>query len=353
MSIDNKKNEFRQDIVSGDWILVAAKRLEYSKKIVEKKLAEKIKKSEKEIDEEIKNCPFEYPQKSGNGEPLLAFDGSGNRIDDLSALTDKWFLQIIPNKNPALEIHYNNCPVAEQNGPFQNLNAVGFHEVVITRDHKRTIANLTEQEIKTLLTAYKTRYIELSDKKCLKYILIFHNNGKDAGASVNHPHSQILATPIIPPDVGRSLNGCGIYAEKYKKCVHCETIEWELKQSERIIYQNSKFVAFCPYASHFNFEIRIFPLAHKKNFELIQENEIEALSDIFKQVFGKMRDKLQNPAYNFFIHTAPLNYLYDYHWHIEILPRISVWGGFELGTGIEVIVVPPEKAAEILTYNVK
>jgi len=348
MSSEQQKSEFRQDLVSGDWILVAAKRLEYSKKITEKKLAQEIKKSEKEIKDEIKNCPFEDPQKSGNGEPFLAFDTSGNSITDLSILANKWFLQIIPNKNPAIETHYAVCPEKEKTGLFSKINAVGFHEVVITRAHNRKIADFSETEIKILIKAYKERYLKLSEEKCLKYILIFHNSGKEAGASVNHPHSQILAVPIIPPDIGRSLNGCGVYFEKYKKCVHCEALEWELKQGERIIYQNSEFVAFCPYASHLNFEIRIFPLAHKKNFELIQENEIAALADIFKKIFGRMRDKLQNPAYNFFIHTAPLNYLYDYHWHIEILPRMSVWGGFELGTGIEVIIVSPEKAAEIL-----
>lgn len=355
MSIDNKKlavhsesegrSEFRQDLVSGDWILVAAKRLEYSKKIVKKKLAEEIKKTEKEIENEIKKCPFEDPQKSGNGAPILVFNNFGDRITEIN---NDWFLQIIPNKNPSLETHYSICPKEEKTELFSKINAVGFHEVVITRDHNRKIADFLEAEIQILIKAYKERYLKLAEEKCLKYILIFHNNGKDAGASVNHPHSQILATPIIPPDVGRSLNGCNIYEEKHKKCVHCEALEWELKQGERIIYQNSEFIAFCPYASHFNFEIRIFPLKHRKNFELIQENEIAALSNIFKQMFEKIRDKLQNPAYNFFIHTAPINYLYDYHWHIEILPRISVWGGFEFGTGIEVIVVSPEKAAEIL-----
>ncbi len=348
MSIDKKeqqKSEFRQDIVSRDWILVAPKRENYARKNLEKKIFEKKEKTAEEIKKEIENCPFEDPQKNGNGEPLLIFDKNGDKIKEIK---EDWFAQIIKNKNPALETHYELCPQEMNVGPYLNEEAVGFHEIVITRDHTRHIALLEEKEIQILLNAYKIRYIELSQEKCVKYILIFHNNGKEAGASVNHPHSQIMALPIIPPDVSRSLNGCNLYFNNNKKCPHCEALEWELHQEERIIYKNSFFVALCPYASKVNFETRIFPLQHKAKFEEITEEEIIALADIFKNVFHKIYEKLSNPAYNFFIHTAPINYNHDYHWHIEILPRLSTWGGMELGTGIEVIVISPEKAASVL-----
>lgn len=352
MSSEQQKSEFRQDIISGDWILVSSKREEYSKKVFEKKNAEK-KIIVEEIKKEIESCPFEDPQRSGNGEPLLIFDRNGNKTKkDLSfedLAKENWFVQIIKNKNPALEAHYEICPKEMNIGPYLNEKAVGFHEVVITRDHRRHVALLDEQEIQILLNAYKTRYIELSDEKCIKYILIFHNNGREAGASVNHPHSQIMALPIIPPDVAKSLNGCNLYFEKYKKCPHCEALAWELKQKERIIYKNSFFAALCPYASKVNFETRIFPLKHKSKFEEITEEETFLLADIFKNVFHRIYEKLGNPSYNFFIHTAPINYVHDYHWHIEILPRLSIWGGMELGTGIEIIVVSPEKATGILT----
>lgn len=340
-NIDSKKSEFRQDIISGDWILVASKREEYSKKAFEKMNAKK----KEETSEKIKKCPFENPQKSGNGNPVLMLDKNRKKIN---LGKNNWFAQIISNKNPALETDYEICPQTKILGPYSNMNAVGFHEIVITRDHRRSIAKLTEAEIETLIFAYKSRYLSLANEKCLKYILIFHNSGKEAGASVNHPHSQIMALPIIPPDVVRSLNGHNLYFEKNKKCAHCEALKWELETNKRIIYKNSDFVALCPYASHFNFEIRIFPTKHKSKFEEITESEIKSLADIFKNVFGKIYDKLSNPPYNFFIHTAPVNYIYDYHWHIEILPRFSIWGGMELGTGIEVIVISPEKAASIL-----
>lgn len=352
MSIDdtnNKKNEFRQDIISGDWILIASKREDYFKKILEKNKKENIKKTEKEIIESLKSCPFENPQKNGNENPILMLDENGKKISENNLSAEKnWFLQIIPNKNPSVEIHYKTCPQKEYYGPFGKISAIGFSEIVITRGHEKHLALMDTKEIETVIAAYKERYLELSKEPCLKYILIFHNHGKEAGASVSHPHSQIIALPIIPPDVNKSLNGCYTYFENQKKCAHCESLKWELENKERIIYENSDFAALCPYASRANFEIRIFPKKHSPNFEKITDAEKENLSIAFKDIFSRIYKKLKNPSYNFFIHTSPLSYSSDYHWHIEILPRMSTWGGFEFGAGIEIVAVSPEKAAEIL-----
>lgn len=362
MSTNNQKNEFRQDIISLDWILVASKREEYFRKLAEKNRAERIKKEEynkNNFEEKIKNCPFENPQKSENGESVLSLKRDGTKINkpaesslsSVASVKEEWFIQIIPNKNPALESHYETCSSIKDTGIYSNIEALGFHEVVITRDHDRYLSELTEKEIEVLFNAYKERYLTLMNKKCLKYILIFHNSGKEAGASIEHPHSQIMALPIIPPDVKRSLLGAEKYFSGKKKCGHCDMINWELKdgKEERVIYKNSDFIVMCPYASRANFEIRIFPIKHKSNFESITTEEIINLGEVIKHTFKKIHEKLENPAYNFFIHTAPIGREFDYyHWHIEILPRLSIWGGMELGTGIEVIVMPPEKAAEIL-----
>lgn len=340
LSIGNPESQFRQDIVSGDWILIASGREDYFKKVMAKRKEEAKKAilTPGQIQDEIKTCPFEEPQKSGNEPAVWRYPKEG----------EKWKIQIIPNKYPSVATHYNTCPVQKNSGPYSNMEAIGFHEIVLTRDHLRPIALLDKDEIKILINGYKERYLFLAKEKCLKYIFIFHNSGKEAGASVSHPHSQIMALPIIPPDVRRSLDGCNNYFKTTKKCVHCASLEWELKQKERIIYQNSDFAAVCPYASRTNFEIRIFPLKHSPNFENITSEEIEKLAGTMKYVFKSIYDKLENPAYNFFIHTAPL---FDgslcYHWHIEIFPRVSIWAGFELGTGIEVVYVTPEKAAKI------
>ena len=358
--LDNRKKdlsrlkpEFRQDIVSGDWILVASGREDYFKKVLAKR-REEVKKSSfaKATEDEVKTCPFENPQKTGNPKPVLWYSLKNNskfKIQNSKLDENDWFLQIIPNKYPSVETHYGTCPSLKKLGPYSDMDAIGFHEVVITRDHSRTIALFKETEIETVINGYKERYLALSKEKCLRYIFIFHNSGKEAGASVPHPHSQIMGLPIIPSDVQRSLDGCNNYFEKNKKCVHCETIEWEQSRKERVIYQNSDFIAISPYASRVNFEIRIFPLKHNPNFEKITSVQIKKLAESFKAVFKKIYDKLENPPYNFFIHTASLSSGSKcYHWHIEILPRISIWAGFELGTGIEVVFITPEKAAKIL-----
>jgi len=177
-----------------------------------------------------------------------------------------------------------------------------------------------------------------------------HNYGKEAGASIYHPHSQIFGISIIPPDVQSSLDGSRRYYHKEGKCVHCVMIEYELKDKSRLIFENEHFIAFCPFASRVNYEVRIFPKFHSPNFEKINENQEKQLAEIFRICLNKIYEKLNNPAYNFFIHTAPTTteHIEHYHWHIEILPRISKWAGFEIGTGIEIITVAPEEAAKQL-----
>ena len=335
-------SEFRQDIVSNDWILLARSREDYFKKVFSqrKKKAKKLF-SAKSLENKLKKCPFETPEKTGH-QIISQYPKNGKN----------WFIKVIPNKYSAISAHFNTCPFPKNLGPYFNMEVIGFQEIVITKDHFQSIALLNQKEISLLINAYKQRYLSLAREKCLKYIFIFHNSGQEAGASVEHPHSQIMALPTIPSDVSRSLEGCKNYFEKHKKCAHCVSLEFEREKKERIIFQNSDFIALAPYASRVNFEIRIFPLKHNANFESISPAEIEKLSEMFKNVFQKIYKRLENPAYNFFIHTAPLfdnskNYK-CYHWHIEIFPRVFTWAGFELGTGMEVVYISPEKSAKIL-----
>ncbi|GAJ14508.1 unnamed protein product, partial [marine sediment metagenome] len=182
------KPEFRRDLVSGDWILIAPSRSERSKP-----------------KDGIKKCPFEDPQKSGNPFPLLWYPHpktAPSKIEDLNS----WFVQVIPNKYPLL-FHQDKCPSVVKNGLEESLDAVGYHEVIITRDHLKTIDKMTLEEIQLVLKAYKERYRTLSKDLCVKYILVFHNQGETAGASLPHPHSQLVALPVIDPDVSGSLNG--------------------------------------------------------------------------------------------------------------------------------------------------
>lgn len=332
-------SEFRKDIVSGDWILIAAG---LQKKPNFFASALKRPKSPK------KGCPFEDPQKSNKVAPLFWLPHPGALLQEQKRLSS-WFLQVIPNKFPVVSGH-ETCPVALPDGPYKKMQGVGFQELVITRDHERSFGYMDEGEIATVLRTYLERYRALKKEKCVEYILIFHNNGPTAGATVAHPHSQILALPIIPPDVWRSLSGSARYFHKHRKCVHCVMVQKELKDKKRIIYKNNDFAVLCPYASRVSFEIRLFPLHHNSNFETISHSEAESLADAMRVLFSKLKNVMNDPDYNFFIHTAPARarHAEHYHWHFEILPRTSIWGGVELGTGVEIIKMPPEDAAQIL-----
>ena len=305
-------SEFREDIVSGEWVLVAGG-LKKKPNFFAIKKARGLGK---------KNCPFENLKN---------------------------FVEVIPNKFPVLTPH-KTCPVPQALGPYQRMAGVGFQEVVITRDHSRSLGSMRSEEISLVIEAYLERYLFLKREKCIEYILIFHNNGPSAGATVAHPHSQILALPIIPLDVSRSLAGSANYFHKHGKCAHCAVLKKELKDKKRIVAQNRNFVVVAPYASHVSFETRIYPLKHASNFEEIRENEKNNLADIMRIVFSKIKNGMNDPDYNFFIHTAPTKAknMRQYHWHLEILPRTNIWGGLELGSGTEVIKVPPEEAAKIL-----
>jgi UDPglucose--hexose-1-phosphate uridylyltransferase len=329
-------HEFRKDLVSGDWILIAPSRVRRPDII-------KIKK-------EKGFCPFENPQKSGNPPPILWYPRPGTPLKKRKNLSS-WFIQVLPNKYPLL-FHplKGTCPSVQSLGPQKTLKGVGFHEVIITRDHFKTIDKMNLEEIDLLLKAYQARYQALVSEPCVNYILIFHNQGKLAGASIFHPHSQLVALPVVDPDISKSIEGSQEYYEKHKKCIHCAMLEWEMKQKKRIIYQNKHFVTLVPFAPRVSYETRIYPLVHAAHFEEISDEKRRFLAESLKDALKRIAKAIKTQDYNFFIHSAPLTLKNHghYHWHIEILPRVSAWAGLELGVGIEAVVVPPEEAAKNL-----
>lgn len=227
----------------------------------------------------------------------------------------------------------------------------GYHNIVITRDHNKNFSHLSSADALSLFMAFQQRYRSSLKDPCLAYILIFHNWGPKAGASVYHPHYQMIGIPVIPPDVGHSLDGSAAYFKKNKKCVHCAMIEWEKKNKRRIIFENKNAIAFAPFVSREPFEVRIFPKNHSSYFENASVRDLQSVVSLLQKSLLAMEKRLGDPDYNFFIHTAPLRNkkrYHHYHWHIEILPKILISAGFELGTGIEITVVDPDEAARIL-----
>lgn len=338
----NQTSELRQDLVTGEWVVVATGRA--------KRPNDFASRSEARVSQSKESCPFEELKDNA----FLAYDRSGERTSPSqkngSGQTDDWWVQVIPNLYPAFDQH-GVCAVEYSVGPYRWQDGVGFHEIVVTRDHERSIAGMSPDEVAWILKAYRERYQVLKNDGCVAYISIFHNHGALAGASITHPHSQIIAIPVIPPDVGRSLRGSAEYYEKRHACVHCTMLEFELKDKKRVLFENGDFVALVPYVSRSAFEVRLFPKRHAPEFETTNDKDIREAAEALQFSVAKLTAVLGDPDYNFFVHTAPVargETLHHYHWHIEIIPKTAVWAGFEIGTGIEISTIAPEEAAEAL-----
>lgn len=290
-------------------------------------------------------CPFEDLESSEQKNQYVIGKYTGK---------NDWFSTVVKNKFPAVR-GGDVCAIEKNFGPFKIIEAIGDHEVIVYSDHDRSIYDFSFQDISNVIGVYKKRFTELATKaECNKYILIFHNHGKVAGASIYHPHSQIITTPILPPDVFRSLNGSYEYYKKYKKMVYSELLEWEEKESTRIVYENEHFLVFCPYVSKYPYELRIFPRKSHAHFNQMSDSLDESLADAYHTALQKLKIALDAPPFNMFIHTAPAQNEFSVHthefysWHIEIIPHLKIDAGFELGTGIEVNIIDPDESADLL-----
>jgi len=333
-------SELRYDVVSKDWVVIAtgrAKRPETFKR--ERRIEQKASKQK---------CPFCHIKRQGT--PTIIFAGGKKiRLKKGDKTPQDWTTLVIPNKYPAfLPSPCLNRRIA--GNIYMKMNAVGFHEVLITRDHDKQLGQFSVKQIKEVVDAYQGRYLELMKKSFVHYISIFHNHGVEAGASIYHPHSQILTTPLIDVDLEKALRNSKEYFDRGKKCIYCAMGRWERKVKKRIIFENKDFLVICPFASKAAFEMIITPKKHQSNFERINEDEKWQLAEAFKQALGKLYKGLADPAYNFYLHTAPCDGTHNesYHWHWTILPKTSVWAGFEIGTRMEISTIEPEKAAEHL-----
>ena len=335
-------NEFRQDIVSGDWVLISTER---AQKPIPQEVTEN-----NQLYQDKKTCPFEDPQRSDHRNPILVYN-KGQKVIWETESINEWTTQVVKNKFPALMDGF--CVPSRNVGPFLVTDGFGFHELVITRDHDKSFAQFTDEETSEVLHAYKDRYNSISQDECGDYVLIFHNHGRLAGASVYHSHSQILSMPVVPPGILKNIKGAKDFFERTGENVHEMIIEWEVEQNKRIIYENEKFIALCPFVSRAPYEVRIFPRKKGSNFGDTQDGDLTHLAKILNEVLRKLHLTLNNPDYTFFIHTSPIKKnnsdLYDfYHWHIEIMPRFSVSAGMELGTNVFVNTVDLDEAAKLL-----
>lgn len=315
------------DLVSNDWVVIATGRARRPESFAKhQRIKEAVSK---------KDCPF--CQSKILDKAVLKYDKPDK----------SWFIISMPNDFPAL--CSGKTLNQRKDGPNQVMDGLGWHEVIITADHQKQIAQFSKEEVRLVLDLYQSRYLELINKEFIKYVSIFHNHGQEAGASVAHPHSQLIAIPVIDPDMHDSIDGAKAFYQKHGKCVYCTMIEWDLKDGQRIIYENEKFVALCPFAPQVSFEARVYPKEHQPYFEKMSSDDKEFLADVFQNALSKIYKGLDDPAYNFYIHTAPRGREYGhYHWHLNILPKTAIMAGFELAVGIEISTIKPEKAAEFL-----
>src|SRR3989344_977061 len=332
-------NEFRQGMISGEWVLFATGRAKGH-------LGEKREK----LNQPKEECPFENPFAS-NGEPVVVFN-QGSVVQ--WAPGKAWTTVVIPNKYPALQ--HGICGDLLNVGPFQKAEAYGFHEIVITKDHDRHFAHFSNGETAEVLSAYQHRYEAMVKDSCGKYVLVFHNHGSSAGATIYHNHSQILSLPFIPPGIATSLGSANDYYHRLGKSIFEVMLDWEIKEGKRIVYQNELFVVFCPFASRTPYELRIFPLKDDTQFGSLSPEQVTLLADALNQILKKLDKCLDDPDYNFYIHSRPIGHdpvhQADYRWHIEVVPRLSVIASVELGTNVYVNVVDPDEAAQALRNTV-
>lgn len=326
----DSQSELRQDIITGDWVVIATGRA---------KRPDDFARRDRAHEDPVSADPFLDPQASGQKEPVLIYR---RRNGD-------WSLIVIPNLYPAFV--GGRMPKDLSEGPYFAMNGVGYHEVVITRDPKRSIADLELWQVAEVIDAYQSRYLSLMTKKSVKYIQIFHNHGKEAGSSIAHPHSQLMAVPVISPYIELQLRGAELYHKNHRTNVFQTVLDYESEAGTRRVYENEHFLVFCPFASRVAFETWIMPKrSGNPYFERITEEEKISLADALQKSLSAIRTGLGDPPYNFFLNTAPCDgrEYPHYRWHFEILPKTSVWAGFELSTGIEVSTIEPEKAAEYL-----
>lgn len=323
--------EIRFDPLTGRQVIIA---IERSKRPTDLKGAIE----EEILDEFIEGCPFCPGNESKT--PPETF-----RI----SVDDEWKVRVIPNKFPALALDSNCCE--EKSKLYRMDNGIGIHEVIIeNRKHNGSFFNITKEEYKYIIEAYKERYKTLIDKDNIQYVNVFKNYKKKAGASLEHSHSQIIASALVPYVIEEEILRSREYFNREKNCIFCDILKAERESNKRVITDNDSFTALCPYASKYNYEVLIMPNNHNSNFEKINDKEIEDLADILKHTFDKMYKILGDFPFNMFIHSLPKNMdsKDGYHWHLEIVPRTSTHAGFEIGSGVYINSTPPEEGARLL-----
>jgi UDPglucose--hexose-1-phosphate uridylyltransferase len=325
--------ELRKDPVTGRWVIIATDRARRPTDFSREPVPPPGKRF----------CPFCYGNEQKTPPEILAYrhDGGPN--------CPGWSVRAVPNKFPVLGIEGELD--RQGDGMFDRMNGIGAHEVIIeTPDHNTNMADMPEKQLEEVLYAFRDRMLDLKRDHRFRYIVIFKNFGEAAGASLEHPHSQLIALPVIPKRVKEETDGSKLYFEFKERCVYCDIIRQEEASAARLVIETERFVALEPYAPRFPFETWILPMRHESHFEHTDAATLQNLAWVLRSTLRKMDRVLEHPAYNFILHSAPVQEasLPYYHWHFEIIPKLTKVAGFEWGTGFYINPTPPEESAKFL-----
>jgi UDPglucose--hexose-1-phosphate uridylyltransferase len=338
-----KLSEFRWDPLKGAWVITENQRARQPREfIIERQQTP------------VTVCPFCPGQESKTPPEVFAL-----RPDSMPINGPDWQVRVVPNKFPVLRIEGELQQ--HEFGLYRNIPGVGAHEVIIeTPDHHRSLAHLDIPETAGVLQAYRARLLDLRKDLRFRYLQIYKNHGIEAGAPLPHAHSQLMAVPITPPVMRRELNTCRGHFLATGRCLICDLLAQEIEDGRRVVYNDGQFLVVAPYASCFPFELSLYPIQHNHDFALQSDAELLACAKALRNMLRRLYSLLEDPPFNFILHTAPPikaqsgkpgyweTLPRDYHWHIELVPRLNQIAGFEWGSGFFINPLPPEEAAAFL-----
>lgn len=326
-------SEFRRDPLTGRWVIVATER--------------SVRPSDFHTVTTVQDggfCPFCPGHEEATPSEILALRDVGTQRDRAG-----WRVRVFPNKFPALRVE--GSLEREGEGLYDKMAGIGAHEVIVeTPRHEASLASLAVKELEEVLQAWRERIVDLKRDRRLEYILIFKNRGPAAGATLEHEHSQLIALPIVPREPRAELEGAARYHAFKERCVFCDILRQDRRDGRRIVYENDRFVALCPYASRTPFQLWLLPKAHSSQYEASRREELHSMADALRHVLRKLDKALERPSYNLMLYTSPLHAGPSpaYHWRLEIVPSLTKIGGFEWGSGFFINPTPPEEAALFL-----
>ncbi len=334
-------SELRRDPVSGNWVVVASDQEAGVVLLPAQRIT-----TPREL------CPFCPGAESQSNHEILVYRPQA----DGAPSTTEWLLRVIPNRLPVLR---TEVPLEREGiGMFDRISGVGAHEIIVdSPNHDQVLHEFSLDQIRLMLNAWKERLNDLRRDTRLRYFSVFRNQGRRAGARLSHPHSQIIATPTIPQGIRNELSGAREYFEYKERCVFCDLLDQEREEKSRLVVQNRGFLAFCPFASKNPFEVWIVPRLHSHHYGTISGEEIADLAEILRSVAGVLAVSLADPDVNVVLKSAPTPQAHrtkwmtleeDYHWHVEVIPRIARPTGYEWATGMFVNPTAPEEAAAYL-----